>query len=570
MFLGGQFKDEVYFRMKCNMRREYTKPLFLLYSIFIYVLILIPVSFAISELHINSSLELLNVANNISIKNIGYFRPEISEFYIYVFALLALPVVIIACKLCLADINDIFYGKRAYNTVFIISILFILISALYSMDTEWGVSHYKYYLGKTVFNDKALILYLAVASIAMFFYTSIKKIRIFIDDKTTIKIFLDSVINAMTIFFLLSLFLINIFGVNAIDETTVSTFHLNAIYYSLVQLVNSTDVLYADKFSNTYGLYPHILEPIFHIIGGVNIWNFSIVMSTLVFISYYAVYRTMKGVISNRFYLNIGFLTILWFQYYASKPAEFDYYFQYAPLRTLFPSLLIFIAYKYIESSNKIYYFFGCVISAVSIFWNFDSGVVVLLSWLLFSIYTSMGLEDVSIKNKVVIALKKVLFLIFIVFIFIVFYYYYIVILLGAESFTYQKIFSSINLFSILGYLMEPIPIRHPWVVLMIVYIVAFSHSLLSINDRINFKRNSMVFLLSIMGFGLFTYYLGRSINLNLLTVSMPAIILITLYVDSLYFGRNRRFILLHEKFFFILITVFLSFSVINTTLSTL
>jgi len=66
---------------------------------------------------------------------------------------------------------------------------------------------------------------------------------------------------------------------------------------------------------------------------------------------------------------------------------------------------------------------------------------------------------------------------------------------------------------------------------------------------------------------GLFIYFLGRSINLNLLTVSLPGLILISLYGDLFY----KRFFyksLLHEKIFLYAITIFLSISIVNTIYS--
>jgi len=127
--------------------------------------------------------------------------------------------------------------------------------------------------------------------------------------------------------------------------------------------------------------------------------------------------------------------------------------------------------------------------------------------------------------------------------------------------------FEVILIFSQLGFAMEPIPIRHPWVILMTIYVTGFSYALINIKKKEEIQFNSIIFLLSSLGMGLFIYFLGRSINLNLLTVSLPGLILISLYGD-LFYKRFFHRSLLHEKIFLFTITIFLCISIVNTIIS--
>ena len=158
--------------------------------------------------------------------------------------------------------------------------------------------------------------------------------------------------------------------------------------------------------------------------------------------------------------------------------------------------------------------------------------------------------------------IKNALFLFLIIFIIFLIYYVYIFLRFGTNI-SIIELFSSIKLFSYLGYRLEPIPARHPWVILMIIYIIGFSSSLINIKSKEEIKINSMIFLLSSLGLGLFMYFLGRTINLNLLAVSLPAIVLMSIYGDLL-FKKYHLESLLHEKIFLFIIISFLSLSIVS------
>jgi hypothetical protein len=83
-----------------------------------------------------------------------------------------------------------------------------------------------------------------------------------------------------------------------------------------------------------------------------------------------------------------------------------------------------------------------------------------------------------------------------------------------------------------LGFAMLPMKLIHPWNLVAIVYLIGLVYAAQSViikNDTMNSK---MVFLLSILGFGIFVYYQGRSHDFNLFDVCFPAILIVTIFIE--------------------------------------
>jgi len=80
---------------------------------------------------------------------------------------------------------------------------------------------------------------------------------------------------------------------------------------------------------------------------------------------------------------------------------------------------------------------------------------------------------------------------------------------------------------------MLPLPTRpHPWMLVIAVYIYGLIFSLSSLKHNPN-HRSELIFYLSILGLGLFTYYEGRSHVANLFKVMWPAIIISLFFADE-------------------------------------
>ena len=287
-----------------------------------------------------------------SIKDIEGFRPEPQEIRIFILAMITLPIMMPFFYFLFIKIGGNYLNKKLYNFSCWSATLLSISLVLYSINSSWGSSYFDYYLHQTVFNHITITLFIVFASIIFYSFLNIKPT--FRPYKESFLKLSNKLLKLIVVLIFISLFCINIFDVNAINSSTTYTTNLNAFYYSIVQVINGESPLYVNGFINTYGLYPHLLQPIFFFIGGVTIFKFSIVMAILIVLSYYMVYLVMSKLILNKFYLYSGFLAIFWFQYLSSKPGGIeDFFFQYIPLRILFPCLLIYMAYRYTEAEKK-------------------------------------------------------------------------------------------------------------------------------------------------------------------------------------------------------------------------
>jgi hypothetical protein len=223
-----------------------------------------------------------------------------------------------------------------------------------------------------------------------------------------------------------------------------------------------------------------------------------------------------------------------------------DHYFQYWPIRLITPALSLFVFYFYLKRPNLLRLFYCSQLGALSLLWNIDSGVVVTFSILVYLIFTAIfkALPHQSFRLKLAIGdFKEIIFFVLITsvstcsYFYLLFYEHNAIIntewLLG-----YQKLFYG------LGYYMLPMPIsRDPWMAIILVYalgiLIFFAGKFTSSKS----KKIDIIFYLSILGVGLFSYYQGRSHPLNLINVSWPALLIIAIVTDSyLHKTSNQRY----------------------------
>ena len=96
------------------------------------------------------------------------------------------------------------------------------------------------------------------------------------------------------------------------------------------------------------------------------------------------------------------------------------------------------------------------------------------------------------------------------------------------------------------GFYMMPMPFFHPWNLVILVYLTGIIQSVFYFAGRLpsdqpvepisnpDHRKRMLVFILSILGVGLFGYYQGRSHPIVLTAVLWPALLLIAIYLDDL------------------------------------
>ena len=98
----------------------------------------------------------------------------------------------------------------------------------------------------------------------------------------------------------------------------------------------------------------------------------------------------------------------------------------------------------------------------------------------------------------------------------------------------YARLFLFSKAFYLYGVGMLPMPHFGLWVPVLVIYAAGLLLSLAALAEGEDTPRARLCFYLSVLGFGLFTYYQGRSTLGNLFAAGYPAILLVVLLASDL------------------------------------
>jgi hypothetical protein len=280
---------------------------------------------------------------------------------------------------------------------------------------------------------------------------------------------------------------------------------------------------------------------------GFGIVQITIVLGVLLAVFYAILFFLIRQLTKNRAIAICAFLAMpgawLWAQYY------FPYgpVFQHWPHRVLFPGILLLMAWFYQKARGEVrslLYYLTFIICGIAVLWNFDTGIVVFVSWLMFLYWETLGQwRTFHIKNITLAMMKHTVSALTIVIFTIGWLYLYTFVrsgvfpdmssLLSYETMRYGS-----------GFAMIPMPLIHPWNLIILTYCIgiyiSISHmarKMVVVNlaeDQIQTSRVGMIFILSIMGLGLFIYYQGRSADAALLDSFWSVFFLLALFADDL------------------------------------
>jgi hypothetical protein len=475
-----------------------------------------------------------------------YFKPEPLERLLFDVGIILMPFLLILFTLTMKRSLNKFKNKTIdilyAVSVIISSLSLILISFLdlsqaadyldYSRSSDQARTNWNFYFNFAYFHKHlefySLILVPLFIYLFLRYYKNSNKNSI-VDRAVRTILGLASLLMVGMIFFM------NIFGINKINHAWPDTMHLSSVLYPLTQVVAGKTLLV--DLIGQYGLYPHFISPIFKIVE-LTVLNFSLLMAGLLALSFFLIYLFLSKVIKNSMLAFLGFCTVVFWGYLFIKLSLFirldfrDHYFQYHPIRFLFPCLLLYLAVRYFENKNKVLYYAGFILSAIGVLWNADSGIVVLGAWILTLCYNELFSKNksVAVKHCLLHILKGLLISIAVFTIYIL-----AMFLRGGHIINLIHALRFQMIYYYYGFFMEPMPLIHPWNIMILTYLAGLSYSIINLLSGKNSYRSSMVFLLSILGIGLFSYYQGRSLNLNLAISCYPAYLLFAVFAEDLF-----------------------------------
>ena len=307
--------------------------------------------------------------------------------------------------------------------------------------------------------------------------------------------------------------------------------HLDAMLYSITQVAYGKTLL-ADLPAQ-YGLYAELLKPAFF--SGCTILRFTSLMALFQFVAWLSLLYASKTLIrSNLLFLLAGMaLSILIGEMWLNGIGFSEPYYQYWPLRLLFPAIAIVIFERCLRSDNRQRRTLGLLAAtaAVGCIWNLDTGVPV------FGAMFAYLLSRVILPPKTTSRRREVSLMLFaagIVISVVALFFVYLRLKAGrpldwAQLIEYQKIFytAGINLL--------PMPISfHPWIIVCGVYLAGLVTYIADLQRREVAGFSSMLFFLSILGIGLFAYYQGRSHEYVFAIVVWPSVLISFALLDRI------------------------------------
>lgn len=344
-------------------------------------------------------------------------------------------------------------------------------------------------------------------------------------------------------------------------ETDVyaSQFHFIAYFDSVAQTYLGKTLLVDNNAQ--YGLYSIILKPIFSIIG-LSVFKFTLVMSLIKGLAYLSLLALLWNISKNKLMAFLGFTTLIFFsRMRIPMDINTDPYFQYWPHRQIFPYFIVYMLWLYTGESNngrkKALYYFISMLCALAILWNLDTGLVVLISWifaLFYMEFLSLKLYSLSkIATKCISHLGVTIGALFIAISGLYIYTY----MVSSKLPDLSALLIYPTLFYNYGFYLLPITNAiHLWNLVALIYVAGFFASvrhmieLNAFNQQTNlFDKKTRIhiitFTLSIMGIGLFNYYVSRSHDYNLLSPSWPLIPLLVVFSDQTFSELNK---IVHRK----------------------
>ena len=473
--------------------------------------------------------------------SVDVFKPEPGEHLIYRISTLTLPFLCVGFYLFFNRLLSRFKGSiKTIHLLLTVTATVCVISL-----TVAGFLNVKIYMAASSLVQRPLISLAFCAAMLIAIVVSDRFLR---NKWPTVNLLFDNLYYFSGSILVILIALETIFNER---DSVIYGGHFIAYFDSIVQVYLGKTLLIND--SALYGLYALLLKPIFQLIG-LSVFKFTLVMGIVKAVTFLGLLSLLRSAIKNRWIAFSGFATIVFFHTRFRVPLDLtkDPYFQYIPHRLFFPAVFVFLFWVYLceekKNKKKALYLFISIFCALSVLWNLDSGLVVLATWLICLIYTEMlSLKKNKISKVLGNSIKHcgvvgiAIILTFICFSLITYFSS------GAwpnlsDLIAYPKIFYED------GFFLLPINIIiHPWNIFVIIYIVGvfigarnfLENAQIISPPAIRRERengtDTLIFAISIIGIGLFYYYIGRSHDNTLIGPSWPVFLLLAIFTDRLF-----------------------------------
>ncbi|WP_287730929.1 hypothetical protein [Microcystis sp. M090S1] len=327
--------------------------------------------------------------------------------------------------------------------------------------------------------------------------------------------------------------------------TDLSNFHFNVVLFPLAAINSDSPFipLVDDGFKSLYGGYYLLLGLLSRLMGN-SLLSIKIVVCSLIALQIILYYLIVKAIYQNSLLRILVFISCLFWSYFYGKVVSQDLYFQYFPLRTLFPCLLL-VTLLYISERkflDKATLSIGFLtinlrdllldfIVAMALLSNFDSGISVLIMYFFIYIWNEFKIDGFSAKNMIKKLTAFSINLIIIIFIII----FGFRIIAGEFINFYNYIGFTLKFGS--GFFGLPFP-DNIWMIFMVVY--GFN-VIQSFQSSIEDKNAKYRFVIAIWGIVSLFYFVNRSHPWNLISVSLPFFLSYGCLIDYAFSSYRKK-----------------------------
>lgn len=390
-----------------------------------------------------------------------------------------------------------------------------------------GFSNFDFYFDGFFLGSYAMLYsFILVPVIACLFFFGIRKYKW--DEGKTFKTGTNVVGYGVFGLLLLACVSMSIFS---FPYTFENKYNFNAVYYSMTQVFSGSPLL-VGGFTNTYGMYPEFLNPLFQVIG-LSVYKFTVVMAVLLGLSFVMNFFSMKKFVSNSIILFLGMIAVVYFPFVEFKLGQaFDCNFAVYPIRYIIPSALLFMSAIYLTRRSKVLYWSATALMAFFVLWNPEIGMVCYLAWLALNVYSDLWNAEGRLNIKAVLVHIGI----FAVVVIAAFLLYKLLIqMVYGSSPDLGALFGTILVFGKVGFNLLPMKLVHPWNIMGIILLLGFMYSISKWYGKQVTPKASMIFLVSVLGLGYFFYFQGRSHNWQLAQSSGMTFFLLALLGDELW-----------------------------------
>ncbi len=323
----------------------------------------------------------------------------------------------------------------------------------------------------------------------------------------------------------------------------VLRFHFQLPLGSIIQVLHGKTILV--DVSSQYGiLYPYVagfFTRLPHLsIQGVSVFFVLLTMLTWGFL-YLALYGQMWG---KPLWALLSFVSLLGIAhpfFFANAQGYSDLvYYQYIPIRMVFGAFFLWFVPHYLAKPARWKYVLGFALSALSLLWNTDTGLVVVISWAAFLVYQTLACGPAGFKKKLTVCLGHAAASLLACSSAVLGYSLFAWVRSGQWP-DWFGMFEYQGLFYRLGYFMLPMRNFDLWNIFALIYLVTMVRTVAGLFGRDRDPKNAFYFFTAVYGIGILSYFQGRSHVLTLSVCIYPALLLNAWYLYQWYQKNTSR-----------------------------